>query len=233
VIETNKELPENAYDGVEYDTKIDNNGKCGMEQAFTPNGIYCYACNNKYVGMSGCLGSCSYSLNRNNIIECEGKCSSGYIETSKGVCEFCNETNLGCISCHYDSAYYKGYTGFRRKRRFVCEDCEDGFKLGKDGICHHCSELGFTNCERCHEENNEFECIRCNDGYFLSNIGNCIKCGDNKVQSINNNCVYCNDTDEGGIEGCEKCISDNGNSIVKIQFNCQNPIHNKGKFIQI
>ena len=43
--------------------------------------------------MSGCLGSCSYSIERTNIIECEEECKSGYLETSKGVCEFCNETN--------------------------------------------------------------------------------------------------------------------------------------------
>ena len=208
-IKRKKELSKNAYEGVENDTTIEN-GKCHIKEAFTPYGTYCYKCDNKYVGMPGCLGSCSYSENRANIIECEGRCKSGYIETSKGVCEFCNETNLGCISCYYDSAYYEGYTGFKRKRRFVCDDCEDGFLLGKDGICHHCSELGFTYCESCHEDKNEFECIKCIDGFFLSNNGKCIKCEDNKVQSINNNCVYCNDTDEGGIEGCEKCTSDNG-----------------------
>ena len=182
IINRNKELPENAEDGVENDTEIDNNGKCVIKEVFTPNNNYCYKCDNKYVGMSGCLGSCTYSIERTNIIECEGECKLGYIETSKGVCEFCNETNLGCISCHYDSAYYEGYTGFKRKRRFVCDDCEDGFLLGKDGICHHCSELGFNYCESCHEENKELECIKCIDGYFLSNIGNCIKCEDKSTK---------------------------------------------------
>ena len=38
--------------------------------------------------MPGCTGSCTYSLKRNNILECEeGKCLTGFIETSRGVCE--------------------------------------------------------------------------------------------------------------------------------------------------
>ena len=65
VIERNKELPENAYDGVENFTVMEN-GKCPIKESFTPNNGYCYLCDNKIVGMPGCLGSCSYSVKRSN-----------------------------------------------------------------------------------------------------------------------------------------------------------------------
>ena len=68
--------------------------------------------------------------------------------------------------------------------------------MGKDSKCHHCSEYGLTNCEICHNKNNEFECIKCKDNYFLSNIGYCIRCDEPKVQGINNNCIYCNDIEK-------------------------------------
>ena len=209
IVERAKILPADAYDGIENDTSIED-GHCIVKEAFTPDGERCYLCDNPLVGMPGCKGTCTYSKNRNNIIECEGKCKTGYIETSKGVCELCKEVNRGCKECDYDSQYPAEYSGFQRKRRFVCKECEDGYLMKNDGWCHHCSEFGFSNCDRCHKENNEFECIKCVDGYFLSNVGKCLKCEDPLVQSLNNNCIFCNDTSEGGIEGCEKCFSDNG-----------------------
>ena len=211
-IERAKELPSDAYIGVENDTNI-TDGKCKIDNAFSPDGKHCFKCYNKLVGMAGCSGSCTYSTKRNNIILCEGGCSSGYIEVSKGVCEPCSEVNNGCKSCSYTTKYYEGYNGFNRKRRFICDDCQDGYLLLKDGICHHCTEFGFKNCDRCHEENNEFECVKCIDGYFLTNNGYCAKCEEPKVQGINNVCTFCNDTDEGGIEGCEQCFSDDGKII--------------------
>jgi len=211
-IEKAKELPIEAYDGVENDTDIID-GKCKIDDAFSPDGKHCFKCNNKKVGMAGCSGSCTYSTKRNNILLCEGKCLTGYIETSKGVCEPCSEINNGCKSCDYTSKYYEGYIGFERTRRLICNNCESNYLLLKDGLCHNCTEFGLKNCDRCHEENNEYECIKCIDGYFLTSNGYCTKCEEPKVQGINNICVFCNDTDEGGIEGCEQCFSDNGKII--------------------
>ena len=39
--------------------------------------------------MKGCLGKCSFSLKRNNILLCESKCKEedGYIESSEGICK--------------------------------------------------------------------------------------------------------------------------------------------------
>ena len=190
------------------------NGKCKADNIFTPDGKFCYMCNNEYFGMLGCKGSCTFSDRRNNPIECEeGKCKEGYIETSKGVCEPCDSVNEGCKFCEYVTKYPIGYHGFKTRRRFVCNECDDGYLISDDELCHHCSELGFSNCERCKVDKDNFDefiCIKCSVGYFLNEDGYCVQCKQPLVQGSQNKCIYCNNTDEGGIEGCEKCISDNG-----------------------
>ena len=209
-VERVHQLPSDAYKGIENDTTIID-GHCAIDEAFTPDGERCYLCKNEKVGMPGCKGSCTYSLERSNIIECEeDQCKEGYLEVSKGVCEPCSNINKGCKFCEYDTKYPDNYPGLKRKRRFKCTECEDGYLKSDDGICHHCSELGFNHCDRCHYESNEFECLKCIDGYFLSNNGVCMSCQEPKVQGKNNFCIFCNDTDEGGIDGCDKCSSDNG-----------------------
>ena len=97
-------LPEEAYLGIDKDTDIED-GKCTIEESFTPDGENCYLCKNSKVGMPGCNGPCTYSLERNNIIECEGECLTGYLETSKGVCESCDIVNKGCLNCEYKEDY--------------------------------------------------------------------------------------------------------------------------------
>ena len=113
-----KVLSSNEYIGID---KVDlEDGKCLIKEAFSPDGVNCYLCNNNKIGMPGCEGSCTYSLKRNNIIECEGKCLSGYLETSKGVCESCDIVNKGCLNCIYNESYPFGYSDFKRQRRFEC-----------------------------------------------------------------------------------------------------------------
>ena len=51
--------------------------------------------------MAGCNGPCTYSNRRQNLIECEGECLTGYLETSKGVCKSCDIVNKGCLNCIY------------------------------------------------------------------------------------------------------------------------------------
>ena len=43
------------------------NGTCEKNYLFTPDGDFCYKCDNKLVGMPGCKGECNFSLKRNNI----------------------------------------------------------------------------------------------------------------------------------------------------------------------
>ena len=194
------------------------NGKCENKKLFTPDGINCYACNNKNVGMVGCKGSCTFSTYRNNIIECEeGQCKTGFLERTKGICEPCNIINGGCIECHYDNNYLNNYLGLKRKRRFICDQCEEGYIKAEDGYCYHCSELGFKNCLKCKYDNdNELMCDKCNEGYFLTDDGFCGKCNSPQIKSIRNTCIYCDDIDEGGIEGCQKCYN-NGEQILCLQ----------------
>jgi len=111
-----QELPSDAYKGIDRDNSTIN-GTCSIQEAFSPNGIDCYRCNNDKVGMPGCKGSCSYALDRVHIIECEGECLSGYIETSKGVCELCEEINKGCLNCIYNKSYPAGFSGIKRENR--------------------------------------------------------------------------------------------------------------------
>ena len=188
-------------------------GKCVVTNTFTPDDQYCYKCNDLYVGMPGCKGPCSYSKDGIvNPLKCEGECKNDYIESSKGICEPCNIINKGCVNCSYSNSYKNDYIGFRRGRRFVCHECEDGFIKGSDDLCHHCMELGFKNCDSCHynNDNEEYEYTKCIDGYFMTDNNFCIKCEEPKVQGLNNRCICCNDDKEGGIEGCEECFSNNG-----------------------
>ena len=214
-INTNQ-LSDDAYKGVDKDSSIIN-GICSIKEAFTPNGIDCYKCNNDKVGMPGCKGPCTYSIKRNNIIECEGECLTGYIETSKGLCEPCEKVNKGCLNCVYNKNYPIGFSGLKRENRFECLECDDGYQLTKDGLCHHCSEFGFTHCDKCTRNNimKEIECFKCIDGYFLTNNGYCAKCEYPKVQGNDSRCIFCNNIEEGGIDGCERCYSDNGYIICK------------------
>ena len=192
-----------------------NNGKCPRNALFTPDGKYCYECSNKKVGMPGCDGNCSFSLERNHIIKCEGKCKDGYIESSEGVCELCDNLNKGCYQCHYENGYPSDYFGIKRKRRFVCDNCEDDY-IKKDEKCLHCSQIE-SHCEKCEMENNEFKCKKCGFGYILTGDNKCNYCGEkNKFIIGDNKCFECNDTKNGGIEGCTYCEINENKTICRL-----------------
>ena len=213
-----KELDFSIFDNIDESDKIPAiGGVCQNKKLFTPDNKYCFKCNNRYVGMVGCDGECSFSVKRNNVIECEeGKCKTGFIETSKGFWEPCSTINEGCIECNYETDYKKNYLGLRRKRHFVCKQCDIGFIQSEDGSCHKCSKLGFNHCERCKkmpEYDNDIMCYECEEGFFLDFYGECIKCENNQVKNNNNECIYCEDVENGGIEGCSKCQNENDKII--------------------
>lgn len=204
-------LGSNAFVDVENVDAI--NGVCENNKLFTPDGIKCYACNNRTVGMVGCKGACTFNLKKNISLKCEDdKCKTGFIEKTRGVCEPCETINEGCIECHYENNYLKGYYGLKRKRRFSCDQCDTGYLRSEDGTCHHCSTLGFDNCKNCNYDekyDNELVCVECRPGYFLNSEGKCIHCYENHIRSRNNNCITCDDVEEGGIEGCYSCFNEN------------------------
>ena len=188
-------------------------GVCENDKLFTPDGKFCYACNNRTVGMVGCKGTCTFDLKKNISLKCEeGMCKTGYIEKTKGVCEPCETINEGCIECHYEDNYLSGYYGFKRKRRFSCDQCDNGYLSSEDGTCHHCSTLGFRNCKNCGvdaKHDNEIVCVECQPGYFVNSEGKCTMCYENQIRGKNNICISCDDVENGGIEGCETCINEN------------------------
>ena len=204
-----RELDSQAFnpDKVEHVPAI--NGECQNSKLFTPDGINCYACNNRTVGMVGCKGSCVFNLKRNISLKCEeGMCKTGYIEKTKGVCEPCETINEGCIECHYEDNYLSGYYGFKRKRRFSCDQCDNGYLISEDGTCHHCSTLGFDNCKNCgvdEKHDNEIICVECQPGFFVNKEGKCTICPYNYIKGKDNTCIKCEDVESGGIEGCQRC----------------------------
>ena len=208
-----KELSFDAFSNV--DSIPAKYGICENNKLFTPDGINCYACNNKIVGMVGCKGSCTFSLERNNVIECEEDgCKTGYLESSKGICESCNTINNGCFECHQEEEKIGNFI----KKKFICDQCEEGFLTSNDKKCHHCSEIGFTHCEKCQKDKdneNELVCVQCSEGYFLTNEGYCSKCNNTQVKTNRNTCVFCDDIDEGGIEGCKSCYNDGERILCK------------------
>ena len=187
----------------------DENGQCQNAKLFTPDKKNCYACNNRTVGMVGCKGTCEFNPKKNITLKCEeGMCKTGFIEKTKGVCEPCETINEGCIECHYENDYLSGYYGFKRKRRFSCDQCDNGYLISEDGTCHHCSTLGFTNCKNCGVDpahDNEIMCVECQPGYFINDEGKCIYCSKNQIKGKDNTCILCDDVESGGIEGCQEC----------------------------
>ena len=201
------------YSMLEIDSIKAENGECKNKKLFTPDNINCYECKSKNVGMPGCKGKCTFSLKRENPLECEDNgCKTGYIEITKGICETCNKANEGCIECHYDNNYPINYKGIKRKRRFVCDLCQDGYLLSNDGKCYDCYDYGLYGCIRCELDKNKYNeviCSQCYPGYFVAEDGSCIACYDNKVRVKGNKCSFCNNTEYGGIEGCISCKSNN------------------------
>ena len=205
-----REIDENVFNPEEVEHVAANeSGLCENGKLFTPDGVYCYACNNRTVGMVGCKGTCEFNLKKNITLKCEeGMCKTGFIEKTKGVCEPCETINEGCIECHYEDDYLKGYYGFKRKRRFSCDQCDNGYLISEDGTCHHCSTLGFTNCKNCGIDANhddEIICLECQPGYFVNDEGKCIYCSGNFIKGKDNTCISCDDVENGGIEGCYQC----------------------------
>ena len=189
------------------------NGTCESNKFFTPDFKSCFSCSI----IEGCKGNCKFSNRTFGFLSCEENgCKSGYLRSSQGECVPCNIINYGCYECHYDNNYPDDYKGLKRRRRFICDECEEGFIKAGDGQCHNCSELGFENCDVCKKDetnDGEYICVKCSDNYFLDEAGKCSICPDDTVKAITKNiCIECYDKDYG-IEGCLICTNNN-NSII-------------------
>ena len=209
------------FDKASERTRVNNKNKCRKEeQEFTPDKKFCYRCNEKLVGMNGC-NKCSFSLERKNVIKCEGKCSGeDIIESSEVVCSHCSAINKGCNKCHYEDRYPDNYKGIKRKRRFVCDHCEGGYVHSFLGTCLDCNELGLHDCNECkiNPNNNEsYICTKCEEDYFVNENGNCEICDESHFKGINiSKCIDCGNIQEGGIDKCLFCESDGEKPICKL-----------------
>lgn len=182
---------------------------------FTPDGSHYIDCK-----ALGCDGPCEFSLKKDNIIECKKTCDSDLFKTeiSKGICKSCEIINKGCSSCSYENEYPDGYFGIKRKRRFVCNDCEQNYFKSKFNKCFLCPDL-LPNCEECkydEENNDEYVCTKCSEGYYLDENGNCIDCKENRFLGNKGKCVNCDNTNEGGILGCSLCKKSNNKIICQL-----------------
>ena len=178
-------------------------GECPNNTFFTPDGKYCYKCNNFYNfynGMGGCNSHCSFSLERNDIIKCLDGCKDGYIETSEGICESCTNVNFGCNKCHYENDYPTNFV-VKRKRKFICDNCNSNRYVKINYKCVYCDNIE-NGCNTCQIENNEFKCIKCYSNYIFDEERHCIYCSGFIFE---NKCIECNDVKQGGIEGCISC----------------------------
>ena len=186
-------------------------GKCDKEYLYTPDGENCYKCDDIHVGNPGCKGSCSFSINRNDTIKCEGECKSGYIESSKGVCSHCSAINEGCHECHYENNNQSlvDNLGIKRKRNFVCDYCEEGYFKSDSSTCLSCEKLGLSHCYRCEidpKNNSKYICTKCYEYYFLFEDGQCYEfVGSIYYNPNNKKYLACADVNEGGIANCDYC----------------------------
>ena len=214
---TEKEISLEPFKYVENATAKD--GICEKRNFFTPNGENCFPCNNEIVGMAGCKGACTFSIKRNKNIRCEGGCEEeGYIESSEGICESCSSINDGCAKCHYEDEYPAIYLGIKRKRRFVCDACENNFNM-INGKCLQCRDLIYK-CDICEiddEKKNTFKCKKCEEGYILYK-GDCYFL-EYYLFVQNDEYYFCDDFNNGGIKGCLYCEK---NDIKVICHLCQN-----------
>ena len=210
-----------SYDSFyEVKEKVKTENKiCPKSYFFTPDEEYCYRCDDETVGMPGCKGGCSFSLKRNNQLKCEGGCKTGYIESSEGICSLCNSINKGCYECHYDDEYPIEYQGIKRKRRFICDFCEEGYTQSLTGECSDCKDLGLKKCSKCsvdQKNKKNYVCTKCEEGYFIDEAGHCQFCDTTHFKAISGNkCIQCNNTLEGGIDNCPFCENNGERAICK------------------
>ena len=209
-----KEKNEYYYSSNRIKTK---NGVCDKGNYFKSEGEYCYKCGDI---MPGCKSSCSYSNKSENALRCSSGCKTGYIEYSEGVCEKCSNANTGCYQCHYENSYPSNYKGVKRKRRFVCDYCAEGYTQTLSGECSENTNLGLDNCIRGKvdlDNGDNYICTQCDENYFVNEDGKCETCDNTHFEGINKKkCIECANTAEGGIANCVYCES-NGEKAICLQ----------------
>ena len=200
----------------EENTTINEDGTC-PENYFTPDGKFCYKCDNEIVGMPGCAGACNFSSKRKNMVICEGNCKKGYIQTSKGICEKCSEIDSTCVECHYEEINNRpiDYKGIAKSRIFKCDSCKDNIIPETNGKCNPYYIRGDCAKSVFDEETQNFKCIECYSKYHIvGKYDTCDLCVGYEAV-VNGKCIECSDVNQGGISNCNFCENnENANGII-------------------
>ena len=159
----------------------------------------CYKCDDKKVGIKGCLASkgCKY-IPSNDELDCN-ECEEGYFKYSMGQCYNCESEIKNCNKCHFD-------------QKLKCDNCISIYSLSEEKdkcIIDECQEYpeispGCIICkDKLEEYLNNKKCQSCKYGYF---------------KTRNDTCVYCNSEEYGG-PACYQCgyeIDQDGQETDKI-----------------
>ena len=192
---------------------INNSSLCNCNpDSFGKNNELCYKCDDKDVGIAGCLASkgCKY-VHSNNQLDCN-QCKEGFFKYSTGQCYFCENEIKYCNKCHFDQKLkcdkcISIYSPNEEKDKCVIDECLEYPEISPG--CIICKE----NLE---EYLNNNKCQSCKYGYF---------------KTRNETCVYCSSEEYGG-PACYEC----GYEIDKDGLETNNIIctdcHSKDKYIQ-
>lgn len=153
------------------------------------NDVECNTCTSNLPNCMHCLqtsGPCT-------------KCKSNYVLNKNGQCIQCPTSPTLCQDCRVDS---------NDPSKSVCLSygCQKNSAL-RD-IDFKCETCGISNCELCTKDAADtFQCLTCNNYYFLDKSGECKPCVAN--------CLYCRDENTCLQNGCKE-----GYTRHKTQGNC-------------
>ena len=183
-------------------------------------------CNECDYGFFLSEGKCKFCTDL-NCLTCDDdfctECHDGYFaDEENGVCVPCIEN---CMDCSDNEECYQCFERFfideetgkcsKCAQNCIlcydskdCDECEAGFVLNEDSSPRKCRKCP-NNCEEC----TLTECLKCNIGFFLNEVGKCISCG--------NNCADCQ------MKGvCNQCME---GFYLDSSATCKNCANNCGK----
>ena len=219
-------------DGYYFDLN-DNKSKCKKidiehctQAVIESDSVRCINCTNGYILHNGqCEKACDFGYWENTCASCNqtyefrencASCHTGYYLSSsyenKTICRYCNEgsSSNNCKECEYISGEVK------------CTECEsDSFLV--DGKCiTSCSWA----CSYCIYENEKYVCNKCQDHYFLQDLGEgkiCEECSEGCKTCTSESCSQCMEEYKLIGDNCEKYCTIGSNLKCKTcDFNVKN-----------
>ena len=186
---------------------INNSSLCDCNfDSFGKNNELCYKCDDKNIGIEGCLASkgCNY-IHSNNQLDCN-QCEKGYFKYSTGQCYYCENEIKFCNKCHFDL-------------KLKCDNCISIYSPNEEKdkcVIDECQEYPEISpgCIICIDKLEEYlinnKCQSCKYGYFKTRNETCVYCSSEEYGGPA--CYECGyDIDKDGIETdniiCKDCYS--------------------------